>query len=139
MTLRDDEDEPATSLSAAVESSLVDVPRKPRDEAAVEALRLYARLLDDATDRLQEAAEDEEARNLSRMVTVISKIGPRFERMIDMLGMAPGARPTPPPGVQEGAGGDPRSEALQVLRDAAARLDPTSFVDPSVTEADAGD
>jgi hypothetical protein len=139
VTLGDEDDDRPTSISDAVEASLPDLPRKPRDEAAVATLRLYATLLDDAVDRMSDAAEEEQARDFSRMVTVISKLGPRLEKMFDLLGMAPGARPTPPPGVQEGAGGDPRSEALQVLRDAAARLDPTSFVDPSVTEADAGE
>lgn len=125
------------SLLAAVDASLDDLPRKPRDGAAVQLLRLYATLLDDAVDRLQDAAEENEARDFGRMTTVITKIGPRFERMIDMLGMAPGSRPTAPPGPgEEPAGGDPRSRALDDLRTGAVGLDTTAFVDPAVTDAD---
>lgn len=125
------------SLLAAVDQSLSDLPRKPRDHAAVQLLRLYATLLDDAVDRLQDAAEQDEARDFGRMTTAIVKIGPRFERMIDMLGMAPGARPTAPPSPsEEPAGGDPRSVALDKLRTADPGFDPTAFVDPAVTDAD---
>lgn len=125
------------SLLAAVDHSLADLPRKRRDHAAVQLLRLYATLLDDAVDRLQDAAEQEEARDFGRMTVAITKIGPRFERMIDMLGMAPGSRPTAPPAPgEEPTGGDPRSDALEQLRTDSVGLDPTAFVDPAVTEAD---
>ncbi len=133
----DDDATPHTSMIAAVEASLPDLPRLPRDRAAVAALRLYATLLDDAVDRISEAAEDDEARDFGRMVTAVSKIGPRLERMFDMLGMAPGARPqlpeTGPPG------GDPQQEAFDHLRAGTtpAGFDHGALVDPSVTEADA--
>lgn len=130
------------SMRAAVEASLPDLPRKPRDEAAVAALKLYAVLLDDIVDRLKDAAEEDEARDFGRMVTAVTKIGPRFERMLDMLGMTPGSRPTAPQGGQP-AGGDPTATALEQLRadvrSAAARFDPAAAVDPAVTAADAGD
>ncbi|MEV0899256.1 hypothetical protein [Actinoplanes sp. NPDC049802] len=132
----------APSIRAAVEASLPDLPRLPRDGAAVAALRLYATLLDDTVDRVQDAAEEDQARDFGRMVTAITKIGPRFERMIDMLGMSPGSRPSAP---QQGgpAGGDPASAALDQLRAGvaavAARFDPAATVDPAVTAADAGD
>jgi hypothetical protein len=133
------DDELAPSIRAAVERSLPDLPRKPRDEAAVAALKLYATLLDDSVDRLQDAVEEEQNRDFGRMVMAITKIGPRFERMIDMLGMAPGSRPAAPQGGS--TGGDPASAALDQLRAGvravAARLDPAAAVDPAVTEADA--
>lgn len=132
-----DVNDTSTSLTASVESALRDLPRLPRDRAAVQALRLYATLLDDAVDRLSDAAEDDETRDFARMVNVVAKIGPRFERMIDMLGMAPGSRPVLPKDPH--AGGDPRNDILERLRDIADGFDPAAAVDASVTEADAGD
>jgi hypothetical protein len=136
------DDQPSTSIVAAVDRSLTDLPRKPRDEAAVAALRLYATLLDDTVDRLSDAAEEDEARNFGRMVTAVTKIGPRFERMIDMLGMAPGSRPTAPQG-GENSGGDPASAALAELRAGvravAARLHPPAALDPAVADLEAGE
>lgn len=129
-------DPSSPSVRNAVERSLEDLPRKPRDAAAVAALQLYATLLDDAVDRMKDAAEDDETRDFGRMVNVISKVGPRFERMIDLLGMAPGSRPqAPPAGAQ--TGGDPRSAALDALRDTPSRVDTTAFVDPAVEDPDA--
>ncbi|HWS33885.1 MAG TPA: hypothetical protein VN408_14230, partial [Actinoplanes sp.] len=80
-----------------------------------------------------------EARDFGRMVTAVSKIGPRLERMFDLLGMAPGARPTLP---KDGpADADPQERALDQLRaiGPAPGFDQAAFVDPSVTAADAGD
>lgn len=135
-----DEDETDTgahkpALRTAVERSLRDLPRLDRDRAAVDALRLYATLLDDAVDRMSDAAEEDEARDFGRMVNVVAKIGPRFERMIDMLGMAPGSRPVAPKDPH--AGGDPQDDFLEQLRDdVTAGFDPAASVDPAVTAAD---
>lgn len=127
----------ATSLSRAVERSLEDLPRLDRDRAAVEALRLYATMLDDAVDRMKDAAEDDEARDFGRMVTAVSKIGPRFERMIDMLGMAPGSRPIAPKDPH--AGGDPQDNFLEQLRGESAteRFGAASYRDAPATAPDA--
>ena len=133
------EENGSLSLSAAVESSLADLPHLPRDRAAIAALRLYATLLDDAVDRLGEAVDDEQARDFGRMATFITKVGPRFERMIDLLAMAPGSRPVAPKDPH--VGGDPASAALERLRagGAAVGFDPAAAVDPAVTEADTVD
>lgn len=136
MTAGYDADGRPPSILTAVERSLEDLPRLDRDDAAVEALRLYATLLDDAVDRMSDAAEDDEARDFNRMVTAISKIGPRLERMIDLLGMAPGSRPTAPKDPH--AGGDPQDDFLEQLRATLATgFDPAATVDPTVTAADA--
>lgn len=139
-----------TSLRAALVASLESTPRLPRDAGAVKLLLHYADLLDDATDRLSDAAEEEETRDFGRMVTVIAKLGPRLEAMLDRLGMAPGARR---PADNGGGGGDgngrpdPAAAALAALRDnagpgadgAAAGVDYAAVVDPAVTEADTAD
>lgn len=124
-------------MADAVDRSLGDLPHKPRDLAALELLRTYADLLDDAIDRLGESDEEENPRDFGRMVMAVSKIGPRLEAMLDRLGMAPGARPSTPEG---DAHGDPDAAGAldQLEQDAAARADGLSaapLVDPAVTAA----
>jgi hypothetical protein len=103
--------------------------------------RHYADLIDDATDRLFEAEEEDQARDFARMVAIVAKIGPRLEATLDRLGMSPGARPA----VRNGgdAGGDPASAALERVRsDTAAASDGVDYaaaVDPSVAAADVAD
>ena len=127
-----------TSLRAALDHSLASTPHLPRDRAAVALARRYADLLDDATDRMDDAAEtmdhtvgEDGARDFGRMVTVITRIGPRLESVLDKLGMTPGARRGDgAPNVPD----DPAAVALANLRaEYAARLDLTAPVDPAVT------
>jgi hypothetical protein len=134
-----------TSNRAALLEALETTPRLPRDLAAVKLALHYADLLDDATDRLSDAGEGEaeDGRDFGRMVAVITRVGPRYEAMLDRLGMSPGARPVTRDG--ESHGGDPASAELDRLRaDSAAGapasgVDYAAFVDPSVTEADTED
>lgn len=136
----------ATSLLAALDASLESTPRLPRDAAAVALARQYAAMLDDATDRLTDAAEGEteDGKDFGRMVAVITRIGPRYEAMLDRLGMAPGSRPATLNGQGVG-GGDPESAALERARadaDAgapASGIDYAAAVDPAVTETDPED
>ncbi|MDQ1700670.1 MAG: hypothetical protein QOG34_2533 [Frankiaceae bacterium] len=131
----------ATSIADAVRRSLEDTPHLPRDKAAIALLLHYADLLDDATDRLDDAAEEGEHRDFGRMVMAISKIGPRVEAMLDRLGMSPGARPAKRDGDPDAAGA--AGEALQELEQrAAARAagQPVApAVDPAVAKAIAGE
>lgn len=133
MTEPDDYD--PSSLLAAVERSLPDTPVKPRDAAAVALLKHYATLLDDAGDRLSDAAEEDQAADFNRMAMTISRLGPRMEAMLDRLGMAPGARPALRGGEPHGV--DAAAAALAKLRDdaAAAGVDDSPAVDPAVEAA----
>lgn len=134
-----------TSNRAALLDALETTPRLPRDVAAVALALEYATILDDATDRLRDAGEGEaeDGKDFGRMIAVIARVGPRYEAMLDRLGLSPGARPATRDG--EGIGGDPASAALERARaDAAAGapasgIDYAAAVDPAVTEADAAD
>lgn len=131
--------EPAdTSLSAALQTALADTPHLPRDRAMIALAVRYAALLDDATDRLQEAADtmadtdgQDGARDFGRMITVVTRLGPRLEAVLDKLGMSPGSRRA------DGSThvpDDPAAAALGDLRAAfAARVDLAAAVDPAVT------
>jgi hypothetical protein len=98
-------------------------------------------MLDDAEDRLQDAAEqdEEESRAFARVVNVITKIGPRYESVLDKLGMSPGARPATRGGEPHGV--DPAAAALDELRDGDAPVgdDPAAYLDPATAEALAGE
>lgn len=137
----DDDDElPFTSHVAALEAALESTPHLPRDRAAVHLARSYAAMLDDAMDRMTERAEEDEdeSRAFGRMVTIIAKIGPRYEAVLDKLGMSPGARPATRGGEPHGV--DPAAVALEGLRSAAADgIDQASSVDAAVAEALASD
>lgn len=134
----------ATSLRAALDDALASTPHLPRDRAAIALARRYADLLDDATDRLDDAAEvladtdgQDGARDFGRMVTVIIRLGPRLESVLDRLGMTPGARR----GEERNVPDDPAADVLAGLRAAydATRVDPAAAVDEAVTAAIAGD
>lgn len=137
-----DDDEPAfTSHLAAFEQAVASAPHMPRDVAMVHLARQYAAMLDDAFDRMDDAAEqgDEESRVFARVVGLVAKIGPRYEAVLDKLGMSPGARPAVRGGEPHGV--DPAATALGQLRDgdgAAAGLDPTAYLDPAVAQALSG-
>jgi hypothetical protein len=137
-----DDDGPVfTSHRAAFDEALRTAPHLPRDVAAVHLARTYAGMLDDATDRLTEHGEehDEQSRDFARVVAVIAKIGPRYEAVLDKLGMSPGARPAVRGGEPHGV--DPSASALDELRNgaAAAGVDPAAYVDPAVAAALADD
>jgi hypothetical protein len=134
------DDARAPSIVAAVERSLEDTPRLPRDGAAVELARLYATLIDDAVDRLSDAAEDDQARDFARMTITVERAGRRLESVLDRLGMTPAARPATRGGDPHGAPPDPARAALDALRGGTAAppgLDYAAAVDPAVTAADA--
>ena len=121
--------------------ALETTPRLPRDAAAVALARRYAAALDDLFDTLANDPDANEDRAThSRVILEITRIGGRFEAVMDKLGMMPASRPAVPRG--EGAGGDPASDSLDALRADAARgapasgIDYAAAVDPSVTEAD---
>jgi hypothetical protein len=143
MTASDDLDDgpEATSLRAAFDEAIRTAPHLPRDVAMVVLARRYADTLDDAYDRLEEASEDEEEqpRNFGRMVAIIAKIGPRYEAVLDKLGMSPGARPASRGGDPHGV--DPAAAALAELQSGSSPpgLNPAAYVDAAVAEADAGD
>lgn len=137
-----DDDGPVfTSHRAAFDHALITAPHLPRDLAAVQLARTYADMLDDALDRLAERAEEEDdgSRAFARVVAVIAKIGPRYEAVLDKLGMSPGARPAVRGGEPHGV--DPAAAALDDLRDGAVAdgVDYSAVVDPAVAEADAAD
>jgi hypothetical protein len=141
-----DDDDPApdrfTSLEAALDESLRSTPHLPRDRAMIELARHYARMLDDAADRLTDAGdgEAEDGRDFARMAALIARIGPRYEATLDRLGMSPGARPAVRGGEHDGRV-DPAAGALAILQSGgvAAGVDYAAAVDPAVAEADAGD
>lgn len=130
-----------TSMRAALQDALEHTPHLRRDRATIALAFRYADLLDDATDRLGEADEDDQARNFARMVAVLDKIGGRFLVTLERMGMAPGARAATRDGSPEGGSDDrdPAAAALGALQRAAATpgIDHTAHVDPAVTEADA--
>lgn len=139
-------DEPATSLRAALDAALTTTPVLPRDAAILALARQYADLIDDATARLSDAAEDDEARDFARMVATIARLGPRYEATLDRLGMSPGARSATRNGDPQGVNGgpDPGSVALDRLTGGsaagpAAGIDYTAFVDSAVKAAHTGD
>lgn len=138
--LVDVDDEP-TSLLDALDDALRTTPALPRDRAVITLARRYAATLDDAYDRMSEAGEDEEdqPRNFARMVAVIAKIGPRYEAVLDKLGMSPGARPATRGGDPHHV--DPAAAALADLQsgEPAHGVDPAQGVHPAVAEALAGD
>jgi hypothetical protein len=131
-----------TSLEAALNESLRSTPHLPRDRAMIELARHYARMLDDAADRLSDAGEGEaeDGRDFARMAALIARIGPRYEATLDRLGMSPGARPAVRGGEHDGRT-DPAAAALAVLQSGgvAAGVDYAAGVDPAVTAADAED
>lgn len=124
-----------TSHRAAFDESIRTAPHMPRDLAAVHLAGAYADMLDDAVDRLGQAADDDESRAYGRYVAVVSKIGPRYEATLDKLGMSPAARPAIRGGEPHGV--DPSAQALDALRNGAPApgVDPAAYLDPSVTEA----
>lgn len=128
-----------TSLRGALAAALESAPYLPRDRAAVALAFRYADLIDDAQDRIEQAEDDDESRAYGRYVTVVAKIGPRLEAVLDRMGMTPGARPAVPGGVPHGAAPDPRASALEHLERSAgtpaAGLDPSALVDPAVAAA----
>lgn len=133
-----DDDVPVfTSHRDAFDEAMRTAPHLPRDVAAVHLARTYAGMLDDATDRLTEHGEEEsdDSRDFARVVTIISKIGPRYEAVLDKLGMSPGARPAVRGGEPHGV--DPSAAALDALRNGtpAAGGDPSAYVDPAVAAA----
>jgi hypothetical protein len=139
---QDDDDGPAfTSHVAAFDHAVLTAPHLPRDLAAVHLARHYASMLDDAFDRLTDSAEqdDEDSRSFARVVGIVAKIGPRYEAVLDKLGMSPGARPAVRGGEPHGV--DPAATALERLRGggAAAGVDPAAYLDPAVAEALADD
>lgn len=136
----DIDDEP-TSLLDALDEALRTTPALPRDRAVIALARRYAATLDDAYDRMSEASEeeDDQPRNFARMVAVISKIGPRYEAVLDKLGMSPGARPAVRGGDPHHV--DPAAAALADLQsgEPAHGVDPAAGLHPAVAEALAGD
>jgi hypothetical protein len=145
MTDVDDDDQGVdsfTSLEASLTASLASTPHLPRDRAMIELAKTYARMLDDAADRLSDAGdgEAEDGRDFARMAALIAKIGPRYEATLDRMGMSPGARPAVRGGEHDGRI-DPAAAALAVLQSGgvAAGVDYAAAVDPAVAEADAGD
>lgn len=138
MTAIDDDGPEVTSLRAALDEALRTTPYMPRDVAMVTLARRYADTLDDAYDRLDEASEDEEEqpRNFGRMVAVIAKIGPRYEAVLDKLGMSPGARPATRGGEPHGV--DPAAAALASLQSGGspAGVDTSAHLHPAVADAD---
>lgn len=145
MTDRDDDlvdlDDEPTSLLGALDEALRSTPALPRDRAVITLARRYAATLDDAYDRMNEAGEDEEdqPRNFARMVAVIAKIGPRYEAVLDKLGMSPGARPATRGGDPHHV--DPAAAALADLQSGTAADGPNRApaVHPAVAEALADD
>lgn len=142
--LAEEEDGPVfTSHRAAFDHAIDTAPHLPRDLAAVHLARTYASMLDDALDRLAERQEEEEdddgSRAFARVVAIIAKIGPRYEAVLDKLGMSPGARPAVRGGEPHGV--DPAAAALDQLRNGAAPagFDPAAHLDPAVAEALADD
>lgn len=131
-----------TSMRAALDDALTEAPHLKRDRAMIALAYRYADLIDDALDRADQAEDDEQARDFARMVAVIAKIGPRLEAALNAMGMSPGARPATRNGGEHGTAPDPGSVALDQLTGAGgapAGVDYAAAVDPSVTEADAGD
>ncbi len=131
-----------TSLAAALTAALETAPYLPRDRAAAELALRYAEMIDDAADRVEQAEDDDESRAYGRYVTVVAKLGPRLEAMLDRLGMAPGARPAVRGADPHGV--DPAAAALGELEagspgSPAPGVDHAAFVDPAVTAADAED
>lgn len=130
-----------TSLSAALELGLQSTPHLPRDIASIALARTLATLLDDAQDRLTDAAEDqtEDGRDFARMVTVIDRLAPKYAAMLDRLGMSPGARPATRGGELDGRT-DPAAGELARLQSAAPGapadgLDYAEDLHPAVAEA----
>lgn len=130
-----------TSHVAAFDEAVRTAPRLPRDAATVHLARHYAAMLDDAFDRLQDGAEQdgEDSRDFARVVNIVAKIGPRYEAVLDKLGMSPGARPAARGGDPHGS--SPASQTLRELQSGAAAhgVDPAAGVDPAVAEALAGE
>jgi hypothetical protein len=139
----DDEDGPVfTSHRAAFDHAIATTPKLPRDLAAVHLARTYAAMLDDATDRLTEHGEEEsdDSRDFARVVTIISKLGPRYEALLDKLGMSPGARPAVRGGEPHGV--DPSAAALDDLRSggqAPPGVGQAAYLDAAAAEALAGE
>lgn len=131
-----------TSQRAALTAALGTTPRLPRDNAVVTLALTLADQLDTALDQLEQADEDDEARNFHRMMVVIDKLTIRYLQTLDRLGMSPGSRPA----VQGGEGDrrtDPADGHLARLQGAAtgaaAGQHPGAALDPAVAEALAGD
>lgn len=129
-----------TSLRAALVASLESTPHLPRDRAMIALALRYADMIDDAQDRAGEADDDDQARNVARMIGLVAKIGPRLEAVLDKMGMSPGARPATTGGAPLN-GTDPGSAALAGLQagrpgSPAPGIDYAAAVDPAVTEAD---
>lgn len=132
-----------TSLRSALIASLESTPHLPRDRALIALALRYADMIDDAQDRLGEAGDEDEARDLGRMIAIVAKIGPRLEAVLDKMGMSPGARPATGGGAPLN-GTDPGSTALAALQSGrpgspAPGIDYAAAVDPAVTEADTED
>jgi hypothetical protein len=81
------------TIRADLDRSLQETPRLERDFAAVSLARLLADVLDDAQDRMFEAAEEGQALNFKRMADVVHKISPQFRAVLEALWMTPGSRP----------------------------------------------
>lgn len=134
-----------TSLRAALDESLRSTPHLPRDQAVIAVACHLADLLDDATDRLTDAAEGEteDGRDFARMVTVIDRLTPKYLAALDRLGMSPGARPQTRAGEHDGRT-DPAAAELAKLQSSgpgspSAGIDYAAHLDASVTEADSVD
>ena len=134
-----------TSQRAALQDALDHTPHLRRDRALIALAFRYADLIDDMTDRLSEAGDEDQAANFRRHVDGIARIGARLESTLNALGMAPGARAATRQGDPQGVSGqresDPAAAALDRLQRAAATagIDYAAVVDPAVAEADAGD
>lgn len=109
--------------------------------AAIALARHLADLIDDATDRLSDAAEGEteDGRDFGRMVVVIDRLAPKYLAVLDKLGMSPGSRPAVRGGERDGRT-DPAAAALARLQSAGAGapadgLDYAAHLDPAVAQA----
>lgn len=113
-------------LELAVTRSLQDVPKLPRDAAAVALARRYARVIDDAQRVAEELdgmtpdtdAQAEAIRRLAAKVeahSVVSDIGPKLLAALNSLGMTPQARSSTQKGDRPNAQ-SPAAAALAALR-----------------------
>lgn len=142
-----DDDHPsnqvALSHAAALEAALPTTPALPRDAAMINLARRQAARLDDVEDLIEQAESEESGRSVISLETLRDRMIGRYLATLDRMGMSPGARPAVRGGEHDGKP-DPAAVALSGLQSgaagsAAAGLDSTAFVDPAVTDADAGD